>query len=210
MIVGSRWTSDQVRSAYEKADELLNFITVYQSEKPVHKSYAENTDFQVKLDACLTKNLPDEAVQSLSLGTLERLFSDGERVLKFAAYTYAQKPDIFWNKYASSKPAFFKDKFFRRPVPEFSFPLFKTGDNPALIQDDQLSRTCADLYHDSLLASHPDMEDYDLYHYTVWLHSAAGEKFFRETTALKKAFRHLRQEKLNGLFNPALSRDRTL
>ena len=74
-IVGSRWTLEQVRQAYEKADELLDLISEFKSfnsvqELGLHKLHA---DLEHAFPNRLQKNLPNEAVQSLSLGIFSNL-----------------------------------------------------------------------------------------------------------------------------------------
>ena len=198
-IVGSRWTIEQVRQAYEKADDLLDYIAEYKALKPVQELGLDkiHPGFEEGLAVRVTKKLPDEAVQSLSLGTLIKLLTRGEQVLKFAAYTYKHTPDDFRAHYASSKQAAFKDRFLFRPVPVFSFSPFKTGDNPAIIQDEKLSRTCANLYHDAIRTGYPlSQPDNIPINYTLWTHFGAGDKFFNETVWLRTISQSVRWKKL--------------
>ena len=194
-IVGSRWTSKQVCQAYEKADDLLNYIAEYKAFKPVREMGIDKIHFGFAdgLEVQTEKNLQDEAVQSLSLKILWDLLEKGRHVLHSAAWIYKYTPETFKSTYASSKQAFLKDRFFFQKVPTFSFPSFRTGDNPAIIQDEKISQTCANLYNSM---SEPYSGDNIPLNYALWLNSTAGKKFSRETAWLQETSTLIHQKRL--------------
>lgn len=191
-IVGSRWTFDQVQQAYEKADDLLNYISEYKTlgsvrEKGINRCHP---GFEDGLSICLAKGVPNKAVQSLSLNVLGHLLEEGRRVLRSAVWVYGNLPDTFKNEYASSKQAFSRDRFFGRNIPESSFSPFRTGDNPVLIQDEKLSQKCANLYLKAYSKGRIPI------YYAAWLNSAAGDKFSCETSWLEKVVAKLNKKLL--------------
>ena len=184
-MIGSPWTEDQVRQAYEKADDLLDYIAKYKTLKDIQKEGLDQLHpyFASGLKDRVAQNLPDKSVQALSLDILGHLLEAGRETLRFAACCYRHAPMTFQKRYASSKPAFFKDKFLLRELPIDSFSPFTTGDNPAITQNKKLSQICASLYNasgcEALAQSHP-------LNYDRWLRSSAGDKFSRETAWLQK------------------------
>lgn len=194
-IVGPRWTMDQVRQAYEKVDDLVDYISEYKAFKPVQKMGLDkiHPGFENGLEIRVAKNLPDEAVQSLSLDILGKLLEKGRHILRSAAWVYRNSPDTFKNVYASSKQAFLKDRFFLQKVPTYSFSPFKTGDNPAIIRDEKLSQICADLYNS---VREPLAGDNIPLNYTIWLGAPAGDKFSRETSWLQNIVGMVHQKQL--------------
>lgn len=195
LIVGSRWTSDQVRQAYEKANDLMDYISDYKAFKPVQELGIDriHPDFESGFEARVAKNLPDEAVQSLSLSILGDLLGKGRNILRSAAWVYKYAPDTFKTCHASSKQAFLKDKFFLQKVPVYSFSPFKTGDNPVLSHDENFSKSCTDLYGFSRQLY---SEDNTPPNYIMWLSSPAGDKFGRETSWLQNFTAAIRQRRL--------------
>ena len=188
-VVGSRWTLEQVRQAYEKADELLDCVSEFKSFKPVqelgvHKVHA---DLKYAFANRLQKNLPNEAVQSLSLGIFSNLLDKGIEVMWHAAWLYENTPDNFKKRYASSKQAFFKDRFFLKKVPVYSFSPFKTGDNPAFSKDEKFSQICAKLYPNAHRIAYHSPGHTAPANYAFWLgRTKAGEKLNYETLYLQQ------------------------
>lgn len=201
-IVGSRWSRKQVNQAFEKADNLLDLISEYKMFEPVQTLGLDkiHTGFEDSLTIRLEKNMPNKALQILSIGVLETLLTRGEDVLKYAAYSYKYTPDIFKTQYSSSKQAFFKDKLFCKIVPEYSFSPFKTGDNPAVIQDIKSSQTYVSLFHDSFRPAYANRIQTSSPNYSFWLCLPIGEKFLNEMIWLKKVTKHLRQKRLGRIY----------
>ena len=77
-----------------------------------------------------------------------------------------------------------------KKVPVFSFSPFKTGDNPAIIQDEKISQICAHLYASPYKAPFPPS------HYQQWLGLLPGDKFSRETSWLMTLAHKLSAERL--------------
>lgn len=194
-IVGPRWTEEQVRQAYGKADDLMDYILEYKAFKPVQKMGLDkiHPGFADGIEARVAKNLPDEAVQYLSLNVLSKLLDRGVSVLRCAASLYKDSPDIFKNVYASSRQAFLKDRFFLQKVPVYSFLPFKTGDNPALIRDEEFSQKCVGLYD---FIQEPYVKANVPLNYVIWLDSSVGDKFSCETSWLQGCAAYLNQKKL--------------
>ena len=197
-IVGSRWTIEQVQQAYEKADELLDLFSEFKSFKPVqelglHKLHA---DLEYALHNRLQKNLPDEAVQFLSLSVFSNLLDKGTEIMKHVAWLYENTPNNFKNTIASSKQAFLKDRFFLKKVPVHSFPSFKTGENPAFSQDEKFSKICADLYPDAHRITCLSKGYTPPANYAAWLRSSIGDKFNCEMLYLQIATYKLKDKKL--------------
>ena len=191
-IVGPRWTLDQVRQAYEKADDLLDYISEYRALEAVKERGLNqcHPGFEDGFGIRLTKGVPNKAVQSLSLNVLGHLLEEGRAVLRSAVWVYGNQPDTFKEKYASSKQAFSRDRFLGREIPESSFSPFRTGDNPAIIKDEKLSKKCADLYLRAYSKGRIPL------YYAAWLNSAAGDKFSCETSWLEKMTARLNKKLL--------------
>ena len=197
-ITGHRWTLDQVRQAYEKADDLLDYIVACkESSKSLKRAGLERAylpDFEIGLEECLAENQTNEAVQNLSLGILRKLLGRGLDVLSSAARIYRSAPGTFKDVYASSKPAFLKDWSVRQKVPTNSFVAFKTGENPAMAKDDEISRQYARVYR------HLNFDNWaknDLY--LTWLHHTdAGRKCYQETKWLQEVAAALFEKRLKG------------
>jgi len=139
-IVGSRWTLEQVQQAYEKADGLLDLIFV------IDRSAAL---FDIGWLGASLKELPNEAVQQLSLDAVNTLLERGLDVAATATKLYRTAPETFVKYCASSKQAFLKDKFFLQRYPVNSFEAFRTQENPAMCQDMALAKRYAAIYVDS-------------------------------------------------------------
>ncbi|MBR6412558.1 MAG: hypothetical protein IKS41_05305 [Alphaproteobacteria bacterium] len=186
LVVGSRWTLEQVQQAYEKADKLLDYVSEYKAFEHVKELGLDkvHTGFKDGLKFHLAKDLPNKALQSLSLLFFRQLLDQGRDVMRFAAWAYKNKSDTFKGYYASSKAAFLKDKFLLRDVPVYSFSPFDTGDNPAIIQDEKLSQICAKMYHDSQSESYPKGQT--IPGYIFWMRSSAGDRLFNEMVWLRK------------------------
>ena len=202
-IVGHRWTLEQVHQAYEKADDLLDYVSEYKVFDSVQKLGLNklHPGFRDGLAFRTTKGLKDEAVQSLGLNIFRELLDRGSEVVRFAAWAYKSTPDIFKARYAASKPAYLKDRFLLRSVPVYSFSPFDTGDNPATTQDEKLSQKCADMYRNSRTGNYSKNEI--LPGYVFWLRSSVGDKFFNETIWLKKTSYEVEQRRL-GICAPVI------
>jgi len=187
-LIGSHWTLEQVRQAYETADNLLDYIAEYKELGFVKKNGIEQTQFgfQYGLEDSIAENSTDESVQSLSLGVLRKLLEHGVTAMVEAANIYREAPETFKAVYASSKPAFFKDKFLQQDVPVNSFAPFKTGENPAMTQDKKLSQLCADLYKNS--TSHP-------HSIACLFFSNGGDSIIQETMLLHEVIESIRESR---------------
>ena len=206
-IIGSRWTLEQVQQAYKKADELLNLVSEFKAFKPVQELglHKVRADLEYAVPNRLQKDLPDEAVQSLSLGIFSNLLDRGTDVMWYVAWLYENTPDNFKNTIASSKQAFLKDRFFRKKVPVYSFSSFKTGDNPAFSRDEKFSKICADLYSDAHHMAYHSAGHTPPANYAFWLgRSKAGEKLNYETTYLQQLAYRVK-EKMLGKSVPTAS-----
>ena len=188
-IVGSRWTLKQVQQAYEKADDLLDYIVECKKLKHVkHKGFAQaHLGFVAGLEDRVVEDVTDKRVQSLSLRVLRELLDRGVAAMVRAVHMYRDAPESFKARYAASHPAFFKDKFLQRDVPVDSFAPFNTGENPAMTQNKKLSQMCANLYQDS-----------DSFGYSAgWLFfSDGGYNVFQETTLIQEVVQTICQNRL--------------
>ena len=189
-IVGSRWTLDQVHTAYMKADDLLDYINNYKSLKYVNRLGLEriHAGFENGLKNRMVHGLSDKAVQLLSLHVLGELLGKGLDVVTEAAKVYQNSPDTFKALYASSTKDFFRDKYLFQKVPTNSFDPFKTGNNPALSQNIRFSQRCAHLYQDSNPEQNGDIHS--------WLHTQAGLKLVGETRWLRETIESLNEQQL--------------
>ena len=149
-IVGSRWTLEQVQQAYEKADDLLDVLAKCREDKYTKRTGLENGAGVIAISMLGDKlrKLPNESVQRLTLVVLGHLLERGLDVAATAADIYREAPHIFKMVYASSKPAFSKDKFFRHQFPVSSFRPFETQENPAICQNRKQSELYAKMYSD--------------------------------------------------------------
>ena len=168
---------------------MLNLVSEFKAFKPVQELgvHKVRADLEYAIPNRLQKDLPDEAVQSLSLGVLSNLLDKGTEVMWYVAWLYENTPDNFKNTIASSKQAFLKDRFFMKKVPIYSFSPFKTGDNPALSRDEKFSKICADLYPDAHRIAYHSPGHTPPSNYAMWVRrSKAGEKFNYETMYLQQ------------------------
>ena len=174
----------------------MDYISEYRSFKPVQALGIDriHPEFETGLAVRKTWNMPNKAVQDLSLTVLGDLLKEGRDVLCYAARIYRDKPDDFKSKYASSRQAFLKDTILFRKVPEYSFPPFKKGDNPAFVRDGAIAETCAKLYQDSVADLNQPEEIPSNYsgwpsNYSGWLDTAVGERFSREMEWLRQVIK---------------------
>ena len=195
-IVGSRWTLEQVQQAYERADLLLDYIAACkEASKPLKRAGLEMThspDFENGLETRLAKKKLDKGVQALTLGVLKKLLGRGLDVLSEAARVYRNSPETFKELYASSKPAFLKDRSSQQKVPTNSFSAFKTGDNPAISSDEQLSLQYTIVYQ---YFNPKKWAKNDLYLTWLW-HTDAGRRCRQETRWLQSVAEDIFQKKL--------------
>ena len=173
----------------------MDYVAEYKVTHFIPKSGLDGMmpGFKEGLEARMAKNLPNKAVQTLSLNVFGKLLEEGKHVLYTAAYFYRFLPDIFKTQYAFSQQAFSKDRYFFQKVPVHSFPPFKTGENPAIIRDEKFSLACADLYDQSRGWYMPDIMTNG---YLSWLNSSAGDKFSREISWLQTRAGEVRQKML--------------
>ena len=206
-IVGPRWTLEQVRQAYEKADELLDLVSEFKSFKPVQELGVHKVPADLKYAFAnrLQKNLPNEAVQSLSLGIFSNLLDKGIEVMWHVAWLYENAPNHFKKTIAASKQAFLKDRIFLQKVPVYSFSPFKTGDNPAFSKDEKFSQICAKLYPNAHRIAYHSPGHTAPANYAFWLgRTKAGEKLNYETMYLQQLAYRVK-EKMLGKSAPTAS-----
>lgn len=195
-IVGHRWTLEQVQQAYEKADDILDYVVACkESSRSLKRVGLETThtpDFEIGLEERLAENQLNEAVQVLSLGILRKLLGRGLDIMSDAARVYRSAPETFKEIYASSKPAFLKDRTVRQKLPTSSFIAFRTGENPAMSQENNLSQQYANVYQ---RLNFKNWAKNDLY--LTWLHHTdAGRKCYNETRWLQEVAGALAEKKL--------------
>ncbi len=207
-LVGPRWNESQVRQAYEKADDLLDYLTEWKIQKPTKgcRQHSIPSCFEAGLKLRLSRNLPNKSVQKLSLSVLRELWLKGDDLLQKAAWLYKYHPKLFREDYASSRQAFLKDKFLLNTVPFYSFPSFATSRNPVLNSDPVLSRKYALLDSDPIFESRAYFaylsDTKKVSPYQKWLETVRGKKFTGEYIWLHSLFCKIQQESRQetGLF----------
>ena len=191
------WKPDEQRRCFRKADALLDYIgKIKPSEyRRVGWRTLLNEQRVEGLRYRLEKDMPSAQMRLRSLEALSNLLSIGEEMLIKAAWLFTNCTALFKAKYASSPQAFCKEihGFFvkGRFVPEYSFPAFKTGENPAVSRDDAFLDKCIDMYNDSLFET-SEFQDWlnqparKRYPYFQWTQkSKAGRRFSNENLALQ-------------------------
>ena len=162
------------------------------SLKRVGLEKTHTADFERELEACLTQNQPDEAIQNLSLGVLRKLLGRGLDILSVAAKVYRSAPSLFKARYAVSKPAFAKDWSLHQKMPINSFPAFKTAENPSISRDEKLVQIYAYIYR---RFNPKQWAKNDRYLTWLW-HTDAGRKCYQETKWLQDIAGALFQKRL--------------
>lgn len=149
-LVGSPWTQEQVQQAYEKADDLLDVLAKARADEYTKRIGLERGIgyLAVRMVAGELREHPDKSEQQLIIGVLSHLLERGLDVAATAANAYENMPDLFKIRYATSAPAFMKDKFFQRKFPVSSFEAFRTQENPAICENYKFSEKYAAIYSD--------------------------------------------------------------
>jgi hypothetical protein len=185
-LVGSNWTQAQVQQVYEKADDLLDVLAESRRDRD-----NQRTGLRLAMRIIAMNVSADKADRrQLTLGVLSHLLEKGLYVAAHAANVYRNAPDVFKRDYATSKPAFMKDRFLRRQFPVSSFEAFRTQENPAICQVPHLSMKYAEVYTDSYhsraldtgIEGYPVCSGYaeaaKLVHETKWIQAQMNRKDF--------------------------------
>ena len=194
-LVGSNWTQAQVQQAYEKADDLLDVLAKARDDEYTKRIGLEQGIgyLAVRMVAGELREHPNKSEQQLIIGVLSHLLERGLDVAATAADTYRHTPDVFKRRYATSIPAFMKDRFFRRQFPASSFEAFRTQENPAICENYKFSEKYATIYLELcpkgylspaivLMSGDPDRtgdgEGVKLFRETRWLQAQMNRKDF--------------------------------
>ena len=202
-LTQSGWKLDELSRCFRKADALLDYIGRIHPgdyvQKGAHKELSAQRIQGIRY--CLEKGMPSKEMRTLSLKTVSQLLLMGGEILIKAAWLFKEYPDLFKAKYALPFQTLEKDLpphlVKNYLVPEYSFPPFKTGENPAISRGDAFLNRCIQMCHDPIFES-PEYQKYtnqqkrseDPYAQWRWKYKA-GRRFADESNALQHVIEYL-------------------